>query len=209
LFRPGDKPRLTNKKAEDMVLEDEVVAQIARGAELLVLPKAEGGLGDASAFHALMLLIRTGRRINEVLLMDFHPLLPLVGQRPSVDGQDEVMVARMSYRQTKVQSLQPATIPVDAEVVAIIHAQQEVSRRFADRMRLTSQDPRYLFLRERETATVSTLTPRPVCTPALPTCRLGWASSTASSGRWRSAAPTGFGTPPPRTCSTPGSRCMS
>ena len=72
LFRPGDKPRFTNKKSDDMVLEDEVFAQIARGAELLVLPKAEGGLEDVSAFHALMLLIRTGRRINEVLLMDFQ-----------------------------------------------------------------------------------------------------------------------------------------
>lgn len=150
LFRPGDKPRFTNKKSDDMVLEDEVVAQIATGAELLALPKADGGLEDLSAFHALMLLIRTGRRINEVLLMDFHPLLPLVGQRPVGDGQDEVMVARMSYRQTKAQSLQPATIPVDAEVVAIIRAQQEVSRRFADRMGLAGQDPRYLFLRERE-----------------------------------------------------------
>ncbi len=60
------------------------------------------------------------------------------------------MVARMSYRQTKVQSLQPATIPIDAEVVAIIRAQQEVSRRFAERMGLAGQDPRYLFLRERE-----------------------------------------------------------
>lgn len=149
LFRSGDKPRFTNKKSEDMYLEDEVVAKIAQGAELLALPKADGGLEDLSAFHALMLLIGTGRRINEVLLMDFDPLLPLVGQS-AAGSSDELMVARLSYRQTKVQSLQAATIPVDAEIVAIIRAQQQVSRRFAARMSLTGQDPRYLFLRERE-----------------------------------------------------------
>lgn len=60
------------------------------------------------------------------------------------------MVARMGYRQTKVQSMHSATIPVDAEVVAIIRAQQQVSRRFAARMGLTDHDPPYLFLRERE-----------------------------------------------------------
>ena len=51
LFRSGDKPRLTNKKSEDMYLEDEVVAKIAQGAELLALPKADGGLEDLSAFQ--------------------------------------------------------------------------------------------------------------------------------------------------------------
>lgn len=149
LFRTGDKPRFTNKKSEVMYLEDEVVAKIAQGAELLALPKTDGGFEDLSAFHALMLLIRTGRRINEILLMDFEPLLPLVGQFTTGDSAD-LMVARMSYRQTKVQSMQSATIPVDAEVVAIVRAQQQVSRQFAARMGLTDRDPRYLFLRERE-----------------------------------------------------------
>ena len=149
LFRPGDKPRFTNKKNDDMFLEDNVVTKIAEGAELLALPTTDGGLGDLSAFHALMLLVRTGRRVNEVLLMDFDPLLPLVGQAAAGDGE-ELMVARMSYRQTKVQSMQSATIPVDAEIVAIIRAQQEVSRQFAARMGLAGRDPRYLFLRERQ-----------------------------------------------------------
>lgn len=60
-FSQGDKPRLSNTRSEDMVLEDEVVSQIAQRAELLAVPKADGGFGDTSAFHALMLLIRTGR----------------------------------------------------------------------------------------------------------------------------------------------------
>ena len=97
-----------------------------------------------------MLLIRLGRRVNEVLLMDFDPLLPLVGTPAGgVDASSGTMVARLQYRQIKVQSLQPATIPVDAEVIAIIAAQQEVSRRFAASMGYTGAQPRYLFLRQR------------------------------------------------------------
>ena len=43
-----------------MVLEDDVITAIANGAELLATPVAEGGIGDLQAFHALLLLIRTG-----------------------------------------------------------------------------------------------------------------------------------------------------
>ncbi|MDJ0362226.1 site-specific integrase [Rhodococcus sp. H29-C3] len=147
LFRPGDKPRLTNKRSEDMVLEDDVVSRIAEGAELLALPKADGGLGDLAAFHALMLLIRTGRRVNEVLMMDFDPLLPLVGTK---DTDESGLIARMRYQQTKVQSGQPNSIPVDHEVVAIIRAQQAEARRHMTAMGWTDRAPRYLFPRPRE-----------------------------------------------------------
>lgn len=147
LFRQGDKPRLTNKRSEDMVLEDEVVSQIAEGAELLALPKADGGLGDLSAFHALMLLIRTGRRVNEVLMMDFDPLLPLVG---ASEDNDSGLVARMRYQQTKVQSGAPNSIPVDAEVVAIIRAQQAVAQGHLTSMGVTNRQPRYLFPRQTQ-----------------------------------------------------------
>ena len=148
LLRPGDKPRLCNKRSEDMVLEDEVVNRIAEGAELLALPAADGGLGDLSAFHALLLLIRTGRRVNEVLMMDFEPLLPLVATQP---GGESGLVARMRYQQTKVQAGQPNSIPVDAEIVAIIRAQQVESRAHMARMGwLADREPRYLFLRARE-----------------------------------------------------------
>lgn len=147
LFRPGDKPRLTNKRSEDMVLEDDVVSRIAEGAELLALPKADGGLGDLAAFHALMLLIRTGRRVNEVLMMDFDPLLPLVGPK---DTDESGLIARMRYQQTKVQSGQPNSIPVDHEVVAIIRAQQTEARRHMTGMGWTGRAPRYLFPRPRE-----------------------------------------------------------
>ncbi|GAB3815590.1 hypothetical protein GCM10028820_13380 [Tessaracoccus terricola] len=144
LFRPGDKPRLTNQRSEDMVLEDAVVARIAEGAELLAKPKQEGGFGDLAAFHVLMLLIRTGRRVNEILMMDFDPLLPLVGAQAS-DGSG--LVARMRYQQTKVQTNQPNSIPVDAEVVAIVRAQQDAARAHMAKMGWSGRDPKYLFPR--------------------------------------------------------------
>lgn len=148
LLRPGDKPRLANKHSEDMVLEDDVVSRIAEGAELLAKPTSEGGLGDISAFHALMLLIRTGRRVNEVLMMDFDPLLPLVGAQAT---NESGLVARMRYQQTKVQAGQPSSIPVDAEIVAIIRAQQaEASAHMARMGWPADHHPRYLFLRAQE-----------------------------------------------------------
>lgn len=152
LFRPEDKPRFTNKKSEDMVLDDEVVQRIAEGSELLARPRSEGGLGDIQAFHALMLLIRTGRRANEVLMMDFDPLIALQRLPGDSDGDgDEVseFVARMRYQQTKIDSTLPNSIPVDAEVVAIIKAQQQVARDFLIDMGSPDVTPRYLFMRSR------------------------------------------------------------
>lgn len=99
LFRPEDKPRFSNKHNPNMVLEDDVVTAIASGAELLATPVDEGGIGDLQAFHAMLLLLRTGRRVNEVLLMDFDPLVPLVGASttPLTDVTSDTIVARLRY----------------------------------------------------------------------------------------------------------------
>lgn len=145
LFRPGDKPRLTNKRHDELVLEDQVMSQIAAGADVLRSPTSEGGFGDASAFNALMLLMRTGRRLNEILMMDFDPLTPLVGTTP--DGGDGVgLVARLRYQQTKVDSSLPSSIPVDAEIVSIVHDQQEITRAWLAENGAPGAKPRYLFL---------------------------------------------------------------
>lgn len=152
LFRPEDKPRLTNKRSDEpLALEDDVVARIAEGGELLARPRSEGGIGDLQAFHALMLLIRTGRRVNEVLMMDFDPLVPLIGTgSPQPDSDtDGDFVARLRYQQTKIDSSQSHTIPVDSEIVAIIRAQQTVAVEFMSSMGHPGVQPRYLFVRTR------------------------------------------------------------
>lgn len=152
LFTPEDKPRGVNKLPDDMALEDEVVSQIAAGSGLLADPKTEGGIGDVQAFHALMLLIRTGRRMNEILMMDFDPLRPLLpsSTQTQQDAEGNGFVARMAYQQTKIISTQPAVIPVDQEIVDIIRAQQQWAREFiAAQGAPESTDPRYLFVQTK------------------------------------------------------------
>ena len=55
----------------------------------------------------------------------------------------------MRYQQTKIESIFLNSIPVDAEVVAIIKAQQQVARDFMSAMGSPDVEPRYLFLRTR------------------------------------------------------------
>jgi hypothetical protein len=51
LFRPEDKPRLTNKKfSDDMVLDDDVVQRIAEGCDLLARPRRREAVGISRPF---------------------------------------------------------------------------------------------------------------------------------------------------------------
>ncbi|MCJ0980465.1 tyrosine-type recombinase/integrase [Rhodococcus sp. ARC_M12] len=147
LFRPEDKPRLSNVKPQDMVLEDDVMQQIAEGSGLLAQPVGEGGLGDLQAFHILMLLLRTGRRANEVLMMDFDPLEPILRTSSSENTDGAGFVARMRYQQTKIESNTAPTIPVDEEIVTIIRAQQQHAREVMAQFGNPGVTPKYLFLR--------------------------------------------------------------
>lgn len=146
LFRPEDKPRLTNVKATDMVLDDDVMQQIAEGSALLAQSKEEGGLGDLQAFHIMMLLLRTGRRANEVLMMDFDPLEPIL-RTSEKDSDGSGFVARMRYQQTKIESDTTPTIPVDEEIVTIIRTQQRHAREMMAEFGNPGLTPKYLFLR--------------------------------------------------------------
>lgn len=150
LFRLEDKPRLTNQLPDDMALEDEVISTIAAGSGVLAASKAEGGLDDRQAFHALMLLIRTGRRMNEVLMMDFEPLLPLLTTGKQKDKEPDGFVARLAYQQTKITGGEPPTIPVDQEIVDIIRLQQKWAREFvAAQGSPEGTEPPYLFLQTK------------------------------------------------------------
>ena len=60
----------------------------------------------------LMLLARTGRRVNEICLLDRDPLLPL-GPAAQRDRRRDGFVARLRYQQTKIDGA-PDTILVDA-----------------------------------------------------------------------------------------------
>jgi hypothetical protein len=119
------------------------------GLHVLGDPVTEGGLGDEQAMRALMLLARTGRRLNEILLLDFDPLIAIDGLPPAADtGGGAAVAAKLRYQQTKIDD-GPNTIFDDEEVVAIIRAQQYWVR---DRIPATDDAGarRYLIIRATE-----------------------------------------------------------
>ena len=64
--------------------------------------EADGGAGDQQAERMLLLLAKTGRRVMEILQLDFDPLLALVG---AVSGDDsDGFVAKLRYQQTKIDA---------------------------------------------------------------------------------------------------------
>jgi hypothetical protein len=81
------------------------------------VPFCGGGLGDEQAMRVLMLLARTGRRVNEICMLDRDPLLPLDTAGPRRPGDDGGFVARLRYQQTKIEA-GPDTILVDQEITS-------------------------------------------------------------------------------------------
>jgi hypothetical protein len=77
--------------------------------------------------RAFLLAIATGRRINEILMMDFAPLSPVPGLDAGQAAQDGGPAARLRYQQTKIAGA-PQAILVGADVVAIVSEQREFAR---------------------------------------------------------------------------------
>ena len=143
-WRYGEKPKRHEPLDERELLTDAAFAQVMAGLHVLGDPVREGGFGDEQAMRALMLLARTGRRLNEILLLDFDPLIGVDGLASGA-GSGEALVAKLRYQQTKIDQA-PNTIFVDEEIVAIIRAQQHWVR---DRIPAADGDStrRYLFIR--------------------------------------------------------------
>ncbi|SIT72110.1 site-specific integrase [Microbacterium sp. RU33B] len=98
------------------------------------------GLGDESAMRAWFIQSLTGRRVSEILMLDFEPLTMLFGPDEVDAAADDAFVARLRYQQTKVDGVDPSIL-VEAEVVHLIRAQQQwVRDRYPD-----AANPRYLF----------------------------------------------------------------
>jgi integrase len=148
LWRAGEKPRTAYGPDDDVYFDDHTMAQLMRHAGVLATPKDEGGLGDEQAMRIVMLLARTGRRVSEITLLDFEPVLPITGLAAEAHENDrDAVVAKLRFRQTKIDGA-PDTIFVDQEVVSIVRAQQEWVH---THVRALLRDehappPRYLFL---------------------------------------------------------------
>ena len=144
--------------AEGNYIDAAALSRIAEHVEILGLPRDRArtvtvngtarqirGLGDEQAMRAFLLAIATGRRINEILMMDFAPLSPVPGLDASQAAQDGGPAARLRYQQTKIAGA-PQAILVGADVVAIVSEQQEFARALVRANDPATPDPPYLFL---------------------------------------------------------------
>jgi integrase len=168
LWAPGERLSIRKaKRAEPEIIEDAVLDQITAHLDILGLPPGESrtvtadgagrvvqGIGDPQAMRAFLLIILTGRRLNEICMLDPDPIEPLltVGQHAPEDDPDDPgrLVARLRYQQTKITGA-PNTIPVEQAVVNVIREQQQwVAENIRPRLSRDEHgqpaQPRYLFL---------------------------------------------------------------
>ncbi|MCD9145870.1 tyrosine-type recombinase/integrase [Streptomyces albireticuli] len=161
LFRYGEKPVGPKAPPPELILSDAVISRIAEHSEVIARPVDEGGLGDEQLLRILGLLIRTGRRLNEVAMLDFDPLIAIPFADP--DGH----VARLRYQQTKIDTGDP-TILVDQEIVDLIRQQQGYARNFMAEQGRPGVEPKYLFLAKKQNRNgerpYSDMTGRPLLT---------------------------------------------
>jgi integrase len=143
-WRIRELPRPGRRDPALDIIEDAAMTQVMAGIGLLGDSAADGGLDDPQAMRATMLQARLGRRISEILMLDADPLLPPgPGVQPAAGPG--ALTARLRYQQTKIDGA-PDTIPVDAEVVAIIRGQQEWAAAWLEEHAAPGTRPRYLFL---------------------------------------------------------------
>ena len=147
LWRHGEKGRPKVQPERREVIDDTAFSQIMANLHLLGARAADGGFDDEQLMRIMMLVARTGRRVSEIRMLDRDPLLPLDQLTPpsEQDAADGAFVARLRYRQTKIEQA-PDTMLADSEIVAIIREQQQwADARLAPRW-VAGVTPKYLFL---------------------------------------------------------------
>jgi integrase len=157
LWRAGEFVGRYRRTAPADYIDPEALGRIVSHLDILALGRDQtktvvvdgerreiAGRGDPQAMRAFLLEVLTGRRINEILLIDPEPLIALPGIDAG-DGHDpDAFVARLRYRQTKIGGA-PDTILVEREVVNIICEQQcWLKEHLADGE--AGPGPRYLFI---------------------------------------------------------------
>ena len=116
-YRRGELPGKSRPRLDGQVIDDDAMTRIMGGLDLLGAAVADGGFGDEQAMRITMLVALLGRRVSEICLLDRDPLLPLSPMAPSspgepaADGDDQALVAKLRYQQTKIDGA-PDTILV-------------------------------------------------------------------------------------------------
>jgi integrase len=159
LWRAGEFVRRDRRTGPSDFIDPEALGRIVSHLDILALSRDQtktvlvdgeqrevSGRGDPQAMRAFLLEVLTGRRINEILLIDPKPLVPLPGIDAHSVSDPEAFVARLRYRQTKIGGA-PDTILVEREVVNIIREQQRWLKEHLAPMNMDSPpEPRYLFV---------------------------------------------------------------
>ena len=159
LWRAGEFVRRDRGTGPADYIDPEALGRIVSHLDILALGRDQtktvmvdgerrevAGRGDPQAMRAFLLEVLTGRRINEILLIDPEPLIPLPGVDADAEHDPEAFVARLRYRQTKIGGA-PDTILVEREVVNIVTEQQRWLQEHLAAMNPASPpEPRYLFV---------------------------------------------------------------
>jgi integrase len=159
LWRAGEFVRRDRRTGPVDYIEPEALGRIVSQLDILALPRDQtktvlidgeqrsiAGRGDPQAMRAFLLEVLTGRRINEILLIDPEPLIALPGIDAGAEHDPEAFVARLRYRQSKIAGA-PDTILVEREVVNIIKEQQLwLAAHLAAANPILPPAPRYLFV---------------------------------------------------------------
>ncbi|MEW2114114.1 DUF6262 family protein [Streptomyces sp. NPDC005474] len=147
LWRHGEKGRPAVQPERWEVIDDTAFSQIMANLHLLGAPVEEGGFGDEQVMRIMMLQARLGRRISEIRMLDRDPLSALnqLTRPDEQDAADGAFVAKLRYQQTKIEQA-PDNILVDAEVVAIIRAQQQWADTHLGPRWAAGASPKYLSL---------------------------------------------------------------
>jgi integrase len=159
LWRAGEFVRRDRGTGPADYIDPEALARIVSHLDILALARDQtktvvvdgerrevSGRGDPQAMRAFLLEVLTGRRINEILLIDPEPLIALPGIDAQDDSDPDALVARLRYRQTKISGA-PDTILVEREVVNIVCEQQQwLTAHLAAINPASPPAPRYLFV---------------------------------------------------------------
>ena len=113
LWRRGETRRTAVTPGRREVIDDTALSKIMANLHLIGAPINDGGFGDEQAMRIVMLVARTGRRVSEIRMLDYRPLLPLdrITDPGADDGDGFVAKLRYSRRRSTERPTRCSSMP--------------------------------------------------------------------------------------------------